>query len=119
MSNSVLWKCSEESSATARIFRVFFLTLLIFLIIITISFAAVSLVMAFCNYQKFNKLISHYYIVRIKPEFWQHVNFFGIAMTLHSLFQQKFHKVTLKASCVSIGMILAQGIHVDGVVFCF
>ena len=92
VSNSVLWKCSEGSSA--RNFKVFFLTLLTFLIIITISFAAVSLVMTFCNYQKFNKLISHYYIARIKPEFRQHVNFFGIAMTLHNLFQQMKPKIS-------------------------
>ena len=86
VSNSVLWKCSEESSANNLKF--FFLTLLTFLIIITILYAAVSLVMTFFNFQKFNELIYHYCGARIKPEFRQHANVFNMAMILHYMFQQ-------------------------------
>ena len=94
VSSSVLWKCSEESRV--QDFKVFFLTLLTLLIIITIPFAAVSLqlVIAFFNYQKFNQLTNHYYGSRMKPKFRQHVNFFGIAMTLHNLFQQMKSKIS-------------------------
>ena len=87
VSNSVLWKCSEESSV--QNLRVFFLTLLTLLITITILYAAVSLVMAFFNYQKVKELINHYYGAGMQANSIQHgSSIFRIAMTLHSLFQQ-------------------------------
>ena len=88
VSNSVLWKCSEESSS--RNLKVFFLTLLTLLIIITILYGAISLVMAFFNYQKVKELINHYYDTQIQENSTQNgVSIFRIAMTLHNLFQQQ------------------------------
>ena len=98
VTNSILWKCSEESSA--KNLKVFFLTLLTLLITITIIYAAVSLAMAFFNYQKFNELINHYYGVKMQEHIVQHDNLqenfdqhsifiFGIVMVLHNLFQAK------------------------------
>ena len=90
VSNSVLWKCSEETSA--QNLRVFFLTLITLLITITILYGLVSLVMAFFNYQKLKELINHYYGARMQANSIQHGNsIFRIAITLHSLFQQQAH----------------------------
>ena len=88
VSNSVLWKCSEESSA--RNLKVFFRILLTLLIIITILFGALSLVMAFFNYQKVKELINHYYGIGMQENSTQHgSSIFRIAMALHDLFQQQ------------------------------
>ena len=87
VSNSVLWKCSEESRA--QNLRVFFFTLLTLLITITILYAAVSLVMVFFNHRKVKGLIGHYYGAKMQAKDIQHGNsIFRIAMTLQSLFQQ-------------------------------
>ena len=81
VTNSVLWKCSEEPNA--KNLKVFFLTLLTLLIAITILYATASLAMAFFNYQKLNKLIGHYYGDGMQD------SIFRIAMILHNLFQPK------------------------------
>ena len=59
VTNSVLWKCSEESSA--HYLKAFFLTLLTLLITITIVFAIMSLLITFVNHQRVKKLLKFYY----------------------------------------------------------
>ena len=59
VSNSVLWKCSEESSA--RYLKAFFFTLLTLLITITIVYAVMSLLMTLVNYHRVKRLIKDKY----------------------------------------------------------
>ena len=91
ISNSVLWKCSEESNLLQLAFVIF----PIILIATTVFYGVIKLLMALVNYQKVKKLINFYYQhAKIHNSESDNVSVAEITIVLHKLFQKQDLKIT-------------------------
>ena len=103
ISNSVLWKCSEESNYLQ--FAIVFAIFPMILISTTVFYGAIKLIMAFVNYQKVKKLINYYYGRRHNSAN-NNNSVASITTFLHKLFQLR--NLNLKKTESEIKLTLAE-----------